>query len=359
MDEATDGTVELAALTGWLEPRLGAGPVTLTTVSAPSGGYSAETRIVDLVAGADATPHRVVLRRESPEPPVYPTQGNAGDVEVAIQHRVMAALAEAGTVPVARILGYEADPAVLGAPFFVMAFVDGEIPREDPIHTAAGFFFDAEPVQRRRMITSGLEALAAIHAVDWKAHGLGWLEPTDGPPDGRTQLRIWSDYAERELAGRRLPALEEAFTRLDAELPAGGDAVLCWGDARLGNIIWQDYRCACVTDFEAAHIGPPELDLGWWSMFDRWSHESMGHPRLAGEPTRSEQVAHYTAASGRDIGPIDVWELFAAARYAAIVVRVMNRLVERGHLPPDHTIWRDNPVATCLAEILDTQRPAG
>ena len=114
-----------------------------------------------------------------------------------------------------------------------------------------------------------------------------------------------------------------------------------------------------MTDFEAAHIGPPELDLGWWSMFDRWSHESMGHPRLAGEPIRAEQAAHYIAASGRDIGPIDVWELFAAARYTAIVVRVMNRLVERGHLPPDHTIWRDNPVATCLTEILDAQRAAG
>jgi hypothetical protein len=45
--------------------------------------------------------------------------------------------------------------------------------------------------------------------------------------------------------------------------------------------------------------------------------------------------------------------LFAAARYCVIVVRVMNRLDQRGLLPADSTVWRDNPATECLAMILD------
>jgi hypothetical protein len=48
-----------------------------------------------------------------------------------------------------------------------------------------------------------------------------------------------------------------------------------------------------------------------------------------------------------------VHEVFAAARYAAIVVRVMNRLVARGIFPADHTIWRENPAAACLLALVD------
>jgi aminoglycoside phosphotransferase (APT) family kinase protein len=86
-------------------------------------------------------------------------------------------------------------------------------------------------------------------------------------------------------------------------------------------------------------------------MFDRTCHEVVGAPRLDGEPTREEQAALYAAAAGREVGDTRLHELFAAARYAAIVVRVMNRAVARGHVPPDHTVWLENPAATALAQI--------
>jgi hypothetical protein len=39
-------------------------------------------------------------------------------------------------------------------------------------------------------------------------------------------------------------------------------------------------------------------------------------------------------------------------RYAAIVVRVMNRMVSRGVLPADQIIWRENPAAEALKQLL-------
>jgi hypothetical protein len=35
------------------------------------------------------------------------------------------------------------------------------------------------------------------------------------------------------------------------------------------------------------------------------------------------------------------------------VVRVMNRLEQRGLLPADSMIWRDNPASACLQMVLN------
>jgi aminoglycoside phosphotransferase (APT) family kinase protein len=88
-------------------------------------------------------------------------------------------------------------------------------------------------------------------------------------------------------------------------------------------------------------------------MFDRWSHETMGIAQLPGEPSRDEQRALYAAALGRDVGDTYYYEVLAAARYGAIVVRVMNRTVARGQMPADQTIWLHNPATVCLEQLLD------
>ena len=130
-----------------------------------------------------------------------------------------------------------------------------------------------------------------------------------------------------------------------------------WGDSRLGNIIYAGDQVACITDFENAAIAPAEIDLGWWLMFDRTQHEVVATQRLPGEPTREEQRAFYMRCAGRDLGDMHYYEVFAAMRYTAIVVRVMNRGVERGMVPPDHGLWLANPASQCLADLLDMPVP--
>ncbi|MDH4169623.1 MAG: phosphotransferase family protein [Acidimicrobiia bacterium] len=339
-------------LAEWLAARIGgADAVTIVGFDDPKSGYSAETTMLTatVTAGGAHRDHRFVLRRETPEPPVYPVQVPGTEVEIAVQYRVMEALTEAGGVALAPLVGYDDDPTVVGMPFFVMEFVDGQVPVEDPIYTSAGFFVDATPDQRRTMIDHGVATLASVHRVDWRAAGLDWLIPDDATPDATRQLDLWEDYTRRELDGRVHAHLDRAWDYLRAEQPTTTSPALSWGDPRPGNIIWNDFRPACVTDFEAAAIAPPEIDLGWWLMFDHWSHETMGQPRLPGEPTRDEQRERYYEALGLDLGDSTWFEVFAAARYCGIVVRVMNRLVDRGVMPADHTIWLENPASVCLS----------
>lgn len=338
------------AIGRWLVDHIdGASAVTVEEFEAPKSGYSAETTMLAaaVTAGGVTEQSRFVLRRETPEPPVYPSQVDAIAVEISIQYRVMEALRGQPGVPLAPLIGYEEDPAVAGAPFFVMGFVDGEVPVEDPIYTREGFFVDASPGARTTMVDNGVAALAAVHRVDWKAAGLDWLTEGSTPSTAR-QLQLWEDYTRRELDGRVHAHLDRAWEFLHAELPPESAPALNWGDPRPGNIIWRDFAPVCLTDFEAAAIAPPEVDLGWWLMFDHWSHETMAVPRLEGEPSREEQRDRYYEALGRDLGDTTWFEIFAAARYCGIVVRVMNRLVDRGLMPEDQTVWLENPASDCL-----------
>jgi len=300
--------------------------------------------------GDESSPERLVLRLENPEPAIYPPQSGEVLTEIEIQHRVMTAIDSHSSVPMAPIVGYEADHSVAGRPFFVMRFVEGQVPIEDPPYTAQGFFADAAPAQRHALVRNGIAAMAAIHALDWRAAGLEWLIPDDVTPGTPAQLDLWESFGAEELRDRRHPLLEQAWAWLRAELPADRSVGMCWGDPRPGNVIFEDFTPVCVTDFEASYIGAPEMDLGWWLMFDRTSHP--GDLRLEGDPDRDEQRRIYFGLAGREPVDTTAHEVFAAARYCVIVVRVMNRWEERGDLPADHTIWLENPASTALAALL-------
>lgn len=345
-----------AALARWLEPRLpGATGLVLEQQGSPGSGFSAQTTILSARWTDASGPRedRFVLRQETPDPPVYPVQVPGLDVEIELQHRIMTALLQHTDLQLAPVLGYEPDSGVLGMPFFVMGFVDGLVPIESPMYTLEGFFTELAPERRTAMVEDGVRQLAAVHAVDWQAAGLGWLVPEGAEPTVERQLDVWQEYAGRELRGREHPLLERAWTWLRAEVPTGSAPALCWGDPRLGNVIWRDEKALCLTDFEAAHVAPPEVDLGWWLMFDRWAHETSGvTERAPGDPTREQQKALYEQLTGRTVGDTAWFEVFAAARYAAIVVRVMNRWADRGDLPADHTIWIDNPVTPLLTDLV-------
>ncbi len=346
-----------AALGAWLAERLGAvGTVDITDVRSLSTGFSAETIALGVCYGDrhGARERRLILRRESPEPAVYPQQARGFDIEVDIQYRVMTALAEGTGIPLAPVIGYEGSSDVVGAPFFVMDFVEGEVPLVSPSYAEQGFFADASAVERHQMIADGIRVFADLHTLNWNLHGLGWLLAGGEEPTAGRQLRIWSEYAHRELRGREHPLMSEALAWLQSNMPEHEPAsvTVLWGDPRPGNMIWRDHRCVCVTDFEAAAVGPFLVDLGWWLMFDRCSHEYSDAARLEGEPTREEQAELYFQAAGRQTQPTEWYEILAAFRYSAIVVRVANRSVDRGQMPVHNNLWLENPATACLRGLM-------
>jgi len=336
--------------------------LTVVDIEVPvSTGFSNETVILDAAwteSGTDRR-ERYAVRIEPADGGMFPAQTPQCEVSVELQYRAMEAVAAAGAAPVPPLFGYEPDHDVLGAPFFVMGHVPGRIPADVPRYTEAGFVVDeATPAQRRRMVLSAIDAIAGIHSLDWRSAGLDWLDASGaGLPTAALQIDLYRGHARSELAGREHPVLGAALDWLEANDPGDDRVGLTWGDARLGNIILQDYRTAAVLDWEVCALSPTEADMGWWLMFDRMSFDDMGIARLEGYPSRDEMIARYEETSGRAVLDPHYWEVFAAMRFCAVFIRLGDRLTAAGFMPPERNPAVGNLVTAALAALLGIDNP--
>jgi len=339
-------------LTGWLAAQMPrAKDLHLSELSGPpSTGFSNETLLFDCAWSEDGTERRsgLVARIKATAFQVFP------EYDVERQYRVMKVLGEKTDLPVPRVHGYEADESILGAPFFLMERIDGEVPSDSPPYHITGWVTEIQPEERARLWWSGVEVLARIHRLDWRSLGLGFL---DMPGSGATALERQLDYYERYLrwASRRepAPAISTAFEWLRRHRPRGAEQMtLCWGDSRLGNMMFRDFRCVAVLDWEMATLGSPEMDLAWWLFFDRHHSEGCDTPRLAGFPGRDETLARYRELTGFATDHVEYYEIFAAFRFAVIMVRVGQGLIAAGILPADSDFETNNTAINLLAKML-------
>ncbi len=346
------------ALEKWFaSQRVGATDVRVDGIDIPaSTGFSNETVFFDVEWKEGGAPHRerFVARIEPPTGAIFPAQTPQCTVSVEVQYRAMKVAAAHG-VPMCPLIGYEPDPSVLGQPFFVMGFVDGVIPSDVPRYTEAGFLVDeATPEQRTRMVRTGLEALAKVHAIDWRTAGLELLDASGkGEPTQAVQLALYRRFITNQLAGREHPVIYYALDWLEANDPHDERIGVVYGDTRLGNMIWQDYRPVVACDWEAVALGPTETDVGWWLMYDRMSFEDLDATRMEGFPTSEEMVRIYEDASGREVRDPVFWEIFGSMRYAAIMVPLADRMTAAGLIPPDNAMATENYVVESLTRLLD------
>jgi aminoglycoside phosphotransferase (APT) family kinase protein len=254
---------------------------------------------------------RFVLRR----PPRGPLPPSAHDM--LREARVLRAVQDT-PVRAPKVLAVGDDTSIIGAPFFVMEHVDGEVVT-DTMPPALD-----TPEDRRRMSEELVDALVELHGVDWQAAGLeGFGKPTGYlERQVRRFLGLWEHNKTREI-----PAVERVATWLTDNMPDTGTATIVHGDFRLGNVMFQatsPSRLNAIFDWEMATIGDPLADVGYLCMM--WSQTGDPDTGLAalnqvtradGFPTREELTARYEERSGRAMG--DARWYTALALWKAIV----------------------------------------
>ena len=131
-----------------------------------------------------------------------------------------------------------------------------------------------------------------------------------------------------------MPIIERSLAWLDGHWPAGrGPDVLCWGDARIGNIIYQGFEPAAVLDWEMASLGPRELDVGWFVFLHRFFQDIadfFGVPGLPGFLRRSDVERCYQEQTGCPLRDMDFYLVYAAVRHAIVMARIMRRMIHFG-----------------------------
>lgn len=329
----------------------------VTDVTIPrSGGLSNETVLFDAHwTGSDGPRGARLVARVSPTgPAVFPRY------DLGCEFTVMSALAEHTDVPVPGMYFHEPDPDLLGAPFLVMRRADGRVPSDDPPHTTEGWVCELDADQRATLYDNGLRVLSQVHAVDVDRVDLGFLR--DRPDAGVAgQLKLWRETFAWAAEGDANPTVEAALDWAQANQPSTpGPAVLNWGDARIGNLIYDDrLDVAAVLDWEMVCVGPRELDLGWWSFMQRYYAEGIGVPPLSGFPDRDRLVARYRELTGIQPADLHYYEVLAGARLAVLMHRAGNLMVSAGLLPPGAPMRISNPASNLLARLLDLPAPEG
>jgi aminoglycoside phosphotransferase (APT) family kinase protein len=335
----------------WIAERFG-GAVVAEVTTPVGNGRSTDTFLVDLDNG-----ERIVIRVEpSAFRVVY-------EYDLAREALVMDALARNTDIPVPKVLFYEPDPAILGSPFLVIERREGRIPGDEPPFPADpnSWVHSLSELERTVMADDGLRTLAAIHAVDWRALGLESLDrPTLGADALTQHVAWWRAFFEWGSAGKACPTIEETFAWLSRHWPADpGPTVLSWGDSRLGNVMFEGPRVSAVLDWELATLAPAGCDLGWWLFCDRHHSEGVGAPWPGGLPGRDETLARYTSFSGHTIPRARWFEVYGGLRFAVLMNRAGNMLIEAGALPADHTMAVNNPATQLLARMIGVTAPEG
>jgi aminoglycoside phosphotransferase (APT) family kinase protein len=172
-------------------------------------------------------------------------------------------------------------------------------------------------------------------------------------------MAYYRDYHDWVTQEFDVPTLDATWNWLVAHRPEErGEVVLNWGDSRIGNIIWQDFTCAAVLDWEMATLGQPEMDLGWWLYFDRQFSEGLGMPRPTGFPSHEETIDRYADLIGRPLGDLFFYEVFSGYRFGVIMARLSDLLIDSDILPHESDMATNNFATQLLAKMLDFPAPA-
>ncbi|MGW4351744.1 phosphotransferase family protein [Nocardia sp. NPDC004582] len=289
-------------------------------------GFATETYLFTVEDESGSTP--LVLRRP-PDLSLFP------DYDLLRQVLVMRRLAGTG-LPVPEVAWLERGDNPLGSPYFVMHRLAGQAPSDYPSYHAAGNYFEATPEQRARMWWGCVDTIATVNQLDWRALGLDFLA---FPRHGSGVVEQGVNYLEAALrwacAGEPPETFRRAVSYLRDNLYEPDQPCLCWGDARMSNILYDnDFQVCGVLDWEIAHLGAPESDLAWLLFLDWACSEYEGHPRLPGTPTREETIAHYEKRTGYQVRDLEYQEIFSAALLSIPLLRMTHRV----RLPPEMNI---------------------
>ncbi|OBG79931.1 aminoglycoside phosphotransferase [Mycobacterium sp. GA-1841] len=279
------------------------------------------------------------------------------------QFEVMRQVGELTDVPVPRVRWIDTAGEVLGTPFFLMDRVDGQVPPDVMPYTFGGNWFADAPAERRRELQdSTVAVLAKLHAIPDAAERFAFLAEADPPGDSPLRrhfgwLKDWYEFSVPDIG--RSPLVERALQWLEDHFPeevAASDTVLSWGDSRIGNVLYDDFRPAAVLDWEMATLGPRELDVAWMIFAHMVFEELSGLAGLPGLPDvmREEDVrATYTELTGAQLGDLRWFYIYSGVIWCCVFMRTGARRVHFGEIEKPEDVETMFYHASLLRRLLE------
>ena len=331
----------------WYKQRVGLPDARITGFDTPASGVVNETYL-----------HTITFRQQRERiafPAVLRIQPATTDtpipnVNVKEQAFVLRQLSAINGLRTPKVLWDEPDTIWLGRPFYVMERMPGEAIFD-------GGTVPSDPDTLRSMYEQAICMIARIHAVDWERAGLKEIyRGTKEESPLQAQISAYRSHLNQASGRKRYPLLETAFDWLHENRPDETSPVLNWGDARIGNLLFDGSKLTAVLDWEIADITPREVDMGWFIFFERFLRKN-GIDDRPGAMSDNEIVAFYEKQSGVQLADLEYFQRWAAFRLAVMRLRAGVFAIKRGTEPSTSRIDEVNFASIEMARVFDLPEP--
>jgi aminoglycoside phosphotransferase (APT) family kinase protein len=223
---------------------------------------------------------------------------------------------------------YGDDERWFGVPYLVVERVPGGTLGDVFAETAS--VGQADPLFRQ-----ALEALARIHAADWRQGLSGWDAPRPLVGEIDRYMPLLANSPEPEWIGLG----GELASGLLASAPGDPPPAVVHNDFYSNNWMFDAGTLTGVLDWEGTFIGAPLIDLGWvCMMYDPPSWSPAHRARIAWSPPVDLLIDVYATASGTRPEHVGWYRAFAGYRLASLTGYYLD-LHRRGRRPD--AIWEN------------------
>lgn len=224
------------------------------------------------------------------------------------------------------------DTSIIGAPFYIMDKVDGEI-----LTYKSALKKQVSPNDFKTISNTWIDAFVEFHDIDYKTAGLSEL----GRPEGYVERQV-SNWGKQYLAAAtdEVPAAEKVMAWMEEHQPKEYDHSIIHNDFKYDNVVFQDEnwtKISAVLDWEMCTLGDPLMDLGtslgYWTTATDPEFMKQGLPSptvMEGNPTRTEIVQQYVLKSGRNIDNLTFYFVYGLFKIAVIAQQIYYRY-KHGH----------------------------
>ena len=318
--------------------------------SSIASGFSNETFIFSLEENDEIK--NFVLRLKPTNYQVFP------EYNLKLQVDIMRCLHNRG-FPAPNVILYESNEGILGSEFYLMDYINGEAPSDNPPYhmDPEGMVGKAVKEDRRKIWTEWIHYLNQIHILDINDLGLTELESKyekNDPID--IDIEYYQDFLNWGMDGEDNPLCDDVLNWLRENKPKKNNPLsLCWGDSRPGNILYENFKATALLDWEMASYGDPISDVAWCLAVDDASSLGLTIERLEGSMDYKEALDIWSSKTGFSQENYEYYRIFSLLKFSVIMVRVAKKLVFNKIMPLESDFYKNNYISNFLKSEFKTK----
>ena len=318
--------------------------------SSIASGFSNETFIFSLEENDEIK--NFVLRLKPTNYQVFP------EYNLKLQVDIMRCLHNRG-FPAPNVILYESNEGILGSEFYLMDYINGEAPSDNPPYhmDPEGMVGKAVKEDRRKIWTEWIHYLNQIHILDVNDLGLTALESKYGKNDPiDIDIEYYQDFLNWGMDGEDNPLCDDVLNWLRENKPKKNNPLsLCWGDSRPGNILYENFKATALLDWEMASYGDPISDVAWCLAVDDASSLGLTIERLEGSMDYKEALDIWSSKTGFSQENYEYYRIFSLLKFSVIMVRVAKKLVFNKIMPLESDFYKNNYISNFLKSEFKTK----